>query len=137
MLIFSEWVIGFYQNLHTFNIWTLELAKEKNWRPYPYFQGHFKIKTAKLQIAKKMHIIFRLGQLIFPKFARILYMDMTNLICKVILENEAAKFKPKYLHAHYLCSGSADFTQICMILKSEHDNKPLKFGTLTLFSRSH
>ena len=44
-----------------------------------------------------MHIIFRLGQLIFPKFAWILYMDMTNLIFKVKLENEAAKFKPKTL----------------------------------------
>ena len=48
-----------------------------------------------------MHIIFRLGQLIFPKFAWILYMDMTNLIFKVTLENEAAKFKPKYLNAHF------------------------------------
>ena len=52
---------------------------------------------------------------------------MTNLIFKVTLENEAAKFKPKYLNAHYLCSGSADITQICMILKSGHGNKPLKF----------
>ena len=34
-----------------------------------------------------MHIIFRLGQLIFP--IRI-YMYMTNLIFKVTLENEAA-----------------------------------------------
>ena len=39
-----------------------------------------------------MHIIFRLGQLIFPKFAWIIYMYMTNLIFKVTLQNEAAKF---------------------------------------------
>ena len=52
---------------------------------------------------------------------------MTNLIFKVTLENEAAIFKPKYLNAHYLCSGSADFTQTFMILKSRHGNKPLKF----------
>ena len=49
-----------------------------------------------------MHIIFRLGQLIFPKFAWILYLDMTNLIFKVTLEIEAAKFKPKYLNAHII-----------------------------------
>ena len=68
----------------------------------------------------------------------LIYMDMTNLIFKVTLENDAAKFKPKYLNAHYLCSGSADITQICMILKSGHGNKPLKFfETLTLFARSH
>ena len=42
-----------------------------------------------------MHIIFRLGQLIFHKFAWILYIYMTNLIIKVTLENEAAKFKLK------------------------------------------
>ena len=60
-------------------------------------------------------------------------MDTTNLIFKVTLENEAAKFKPKYLNAHYLCSGSADFTQTWMILKSGHGNKPFKvFETLTL-----
>ena len=44
-----------------------------------------------------MHIIFRLGQLLFPKFAWILYMDMTNLNFKATLENEAAKFKPKII----------------------------------------
>ena len=49
-----------------------------------------------------------------------------ELIFKVTLENEAAKFKPKYLNTHYLCSGSADFPQTCMILKSGHGNKPLK-----------
>ena len=73
-----------------------------------------------------MHIIFGLGQLIYSKFAWILYMDITNLIFKVTLENEAAKFKPKYLNAHYLCNVSADFSQTCMILKSGHGNKPLK-----------
>ena len=80
-----------------------------------------------------MRIIFRLGQLIIPKFAWILYIDMTNLIFKVTLENGAAKFKPKILkNAHYLCSGSKDFTQTCMILKSGHSNKPLKFLHLDL-----
>ena len=73
-----------------------------------------------------MHIIFRLGQLIFPKFAWILYMDMKNLIFKLTLENGAAKFKQKYLNAHYLCNGSADFTQTCMVLKSGHSSKLLK-----------
>ena len=58
---------------------------------------------------------------------------MTNLIFKVTLENGAAKFKPKILkNAHYLCSGSTDFTQTCMILKSGHSNKPLKFLHLDL-----
>ena len=61
-----------------------------------------------------------------------------DLIFKVTLENQIAKFRPKYLNAHYLQSGSVDFTQICMNSIFGHENKPIKFlETLTSFSRSH
>ena len=74
-----------------------------------------------------MRIIFRLDQLIFPNFAWNLYMDMTNLISKATLENEAAKFKPKILKCTLSLQWVSGFTQTCMILKSRHGNKPLKF----------
>ena len=50
-----------------------------------------------------------------------------DLIFKVTLENQIAKFRPKYLNAHYLQSGLVDFTQICMHSISGHDNIPIKF----------
>ena len=50
-----------------------------------------------------------------------------DLIFKVTLENQIAKFRRKFLNAHYLRSGSVDFTQICMNSISGHDNKPIKF----------
>ena len=101
----------------------MRISQRKKLRPYPYFQGHIKIKTAKFR-AKilKCTLSSYWVSWFFPKCAWIYYMDMTNLIFK-----DEAAFKPKYLNTHYLCSGSADFTQTCMILKSRHGKKRLKF----------
>ena len=50
-----------------------------------------------------------------------------DLIFKVTLENQIANLGLKYLNAHYLRSGSVNFTQICMKSISGHGNKPIKF----------
>ena len=55
----------------------MRISQRKNWRPYSYFQGHIKIKTA--------------------------------------------KFRAKFLNAHYLQIGSADFSKICMNHIHGHD----------------
>ena len=59
------------------SIYGHENKPKEKLRPYPYFQGHIKIKTAKI--------------------------------------------RAKYLNAHYLQIGSADFSQICMNLLHGHD----------------
>ena len=50
-----------------------------------------------------------------------------DLIFKVTLETKLKNLGQKYLNAHYLRSGSVDFTEICMNSISGHDNKPIKF----------
>ena len=82
-----------------------------------------------------MHIIFEKGQWILPKFALIQDLDMTisrknfgdlDLIFKVILEKKLLNLGQKYLNAHYLQIGFADFAPIRMNLIHGHDEKLIK-----------
>ena len=66
----------------------MRTSQSKHWRPYSYYQGHIKIKTANLgQKYLNAHYL----QADFSKIRmNLIMMDMTNLIFKVTLENEAA-----------------------------------------------
>ena len=77
-----------------------------------------------------MHIVFGVGQRILPKFAKIQYMDMRISQRKNLrpypyfqgyIKIKTAKFRAKFLNAHYLQIGSADFSQIRMNLIHVHD----------------
>ena len=64
-------------------------------------------------------------------------MDMTNLIFKVTLENEAAKFKPKYLMHIIFAVGQRISSKLALFENLDMAISRYFFETLTLFSRSH
>ena len=114
----------------------MTISQRKNLRPYPCFQGHIKIKTANLGQNYLNADYLQIGSADFSLIR--VYMYMTNLIFKVTLENEAAKFKPKILKYTLSLQWVSGFFPNLHDFKIWTWQYAVKgFRTLTLFSRSH